>query len=105
MIGRLLLPNSLCGSILGKNGLATSRSRFRWRCLVSRRRLHGEGMEMPKRQRKLEDERQQRQPRAELQVFSKPIHAALRSPGTAQAPQLSQRYFIAWKTDCNNAGA
>jgi hypothetical protein len=45
---------------------------------------------MPERQRKLEDKRHQRQPRAKFEVFSKPIHAALRSPATGQAPQLSQ---------------
>jgi hypothetical protein len=47
-------------------------------------------MVMPERQRKLEDKRHQRQPRAKFEVLSKAVHAALRSAGIAQAPQLSQ---------------
>ena len=56
--------------------------------LHGRRRLHGGcPVEMPERQRKLDRERKQRQPRAKFEMFSKPIHGALRSPGTAQALQ------------------
>jgi hypothetical protein len=52
---------------------------------------------MAERQHELEDERRQRQPRAEFKVFSKPIHAALRVSST----QMCQCYIITWKANCN----
>jgi hypothetical protein len=44
-------------------------------------------VEMPERQRKLDRERQQRQPRAVLEVFPEPVHDELRLPRTAKVPQ------------------
>jgi hypothetical protein len=41
---------------------------------------------MPERQRKLDRERKQRQPRAVLEVFPEPIHDVLRLPRTAKRP-------------------
>jgi len=99
--GRLVLPRGLFGGSLGKNGFGTSRSHFRRRCPGRRCCLYCEGMEMPERQRKLEDERQQRQPRAKFEALSKPIHAALRLPGPPRHPSRPKRYFITWGTDCN----
>jgi hypothetical protein len=41
---------------------------------------------MPERQRKLDRERKQRQPRAVLEVFPEPVHDGLRLPRTAKVP-------------------
>jgi hypothetical protein len=64
-----------CGEVRGGGEVG-----LRQRGLERRRRLRCNGMEMAERQHKLQDERRQRQPRAEFKVFSKPIHAALRGP-------------------------
>ena len=65
--------------------------------LNCRRRPGGHSVEMPERQRKLDRERKQRQPRAALEVFSEPVHDDVASPLGAQAfpPAPMLRYNIA----------
>jgi hypothetical protein len=41
---------------------------------------------MSERQRKLDRKREQRQPRAVLEVFPEPVHVELRLPRTAKVP-------------------
>ena len=75
--GRLLLYG-FGVSLRGRQGGADGEVCIRQRSLKCRRGASDLSVEMPERQRKLDRERQQRQPRASPDVASEPLHVDLR---------------------------
>lgn len=83
VIGGLLLRGVRVSPLRGK-GRGDGKIGIGQAGLNRRRRLRGYPVEMPERQRKLDRERKQRQPRAVFEVFSEPVHDDVRLPRTAK---------------------
>ena len=83
VIGRLLLPRRVVGCNKRSLFCGVAQAGIREADL---NRLRGGRVEMSERQRKLDRKREQRQPRAVLEVFPEPVHVELRLPRTAKVP-------------------
>ena len=87
--GRLLLPSGFGAIIECGRGPDRSEIDLRQAGLDRGRRLGRDSVEMPERQRKLDRERNQRQPRTLLDVFSEPLHDDLRLARVSQGISAS----------------
>ena len=99
-IGRLLIGIG-SGTLLLLNGLSAAVRGFGVIEIGLRQASHNRGgslcgnpVEMPERQRKLDRERKQRQPRATLEMFSEPLHDDVRLARGVQSISAVPCYTI-----------
>lgn len=91
-VGAMLIGIVVCRLLGGFGGRRLRRRNDELRIgqpdLKRRRGASDFPVEMPERQRKLDRERQQRQPRAGFHVFSEPVHDDLRLPQAVSAANV-----------------
>jgi len=75
VIGRRLRLGSFAGRMRYENNAGVSKRRLRRLELTRGRGLRGDGVEMTERQRELNGERKQREPRPMFDVRPEPLHA------------------------------
>ena len=94
--GRNRCGTRAAGGLIDRvGGGEAAQCRTALRRLNGRRRLRGDGVEMPERQPKLQRQRQQRQPRAVFDVRPKPLHADRRpASGGPEASRPPRCYNI-----------